>query len=188
MTNHHAAQSAPIAGLKASCAPPIKAPYKPRPVGSLAEATTLLVQSVGGPAAAAEIVGVSPQAVRYWTDPDEPENRTIPAHAVLKLERVAPYPYVSAFLARQAGYDAQPVQGAPGDTGMVIERVQTFNAAFGNVQSGLIAGLDDGHLDDLERVMIGGRLAVVLQEGAVLGRTLGSIGTSIRGSSLEFNR
>lgn len=82
--------------------PCARAPYKPRPAGSVKAATSLLVTAVGGTPVAAEHLGCSQTHVQRWTDPAEP-GRTMPVHRVMTLQRIAGVAPVTEFLAAEMG-------------------------------------------------------------------------------------
>lgn len=80
-----------------------KTSTKPRRPGSLKEATDMLVNAVGGQTKSAELSRMSRTVIARYTDSAETD-RYMPADVVRDLEARADYPYVTAYLAHEAGY------------------------------------------------------------------------------------
>lgn len=110
----------------------VRAPYKPRPAGSVKAATSLLVTAVGGTPVAAEHLGCSQTHVQRWTDPAEP-GRTMPVHRVMTLQRIAGIAPVTEFLAAEMGGVVLWLPGADGGD------VARDFAALGEMASQLFA-------------------------------------------------
>lgn len=81
-----------------------KFPYKPRPAGSLKQATAGLVEACGGLAAAAGVARVGRTALfRYTDDSDDHADRYMPCDVLRALERQCGEPIVTRYLAAEAG-------------------------------------------------------------------------------------
>ena len=93
--------------------------YKPRPAGSLEEATDALFAACGGGKAAAELPGcyVGPTMLGTYSNADDPDvrNKTIPAKLAAYLEAHSGVPAVSSWMAHQSGHVLirPPVLGVP---------------------------------------------------------------------------
>lgn len=122
-----------------------KAPYKPRPAGSLKEATQALLTAAGGTVKASEITGRGQSVLQRYGDPAEP-GRTMPVQIALQLEKTCGQPIVTRYLAAEAGcllLDLGAV--AAGRLGAELARVgqeasDVFAAAAAAVE-------DDGKVD-----------------------------------------
>lgn len=118
-------RAAQACGRAANPARAVRAPYKPRPAGSVKAATSLLVTAVGGTPVAAEHLGCSQTHVQRWTDPAEPA-RTMPVHRVMTLQRIAGFAPVTEFLAAEMGGVVLWLPGA--DAGDVARDVAEIGA------------------------------------------------------------
>lgn len=121
-----------------------KSSYKPRPAGTLKDATNDLIQACGGFRRAADNTRVQQNALFTYTDPgDDNAGRYMPVDVVRGLERVAGDAVVTRFLAAEAG--CQLVDLAP------AARVENWHAALKGLlkeQSEDVAALLDAMADD----------------------------------------
>ncbi len=87
-----------------------RAPYKPRPKGTLKQATAQLIAACGGDTLAAEGLRVSRGTLFKYSDADgENASRFMPADIVRTLEDRCGEPVVTTFLAHAAGYVLKPL-------------------------------------------------------------------------------
>lgn len=84
-----------------------KTHYIERPLFSLKDAETRLVEACGGAVEAAQFCRVSSSQLHRYTDPSR-EDCHMPADVVMVLERIAGKPIVTQFLAHKAGWDMSP--------------------------------------------------------------------------------
>ena len=135
---------------------------------ALKTATRALVLSLGGIEAAALVCRYQKSAIAEGYDPHRPD-RTLPVDVVADLERCAPEPFVTAVLARLAGYVLTPIAAsAMPETQAVADVGSTSSAAFAE----FALGMADGRLSAAERAALADRL---LQVNAAAARAVAAL-------------
>lgn len=137
--------------------------FKPRPAGTLKEATDRLIGALGGAVAAAEGARISASRLRQYSDPDDPES-FIAADMVLALEARAGVPHVTEFLAHASGYGLLKLGGA--DEGCLSESARAILAESADVIERMIAALSDNSCDAAEAGRIVAEIDQLLRAAA----------------------
>lgn len=107
--------------------------YRPRPAGTLKQATDVLTDAVGGGTRAADLTGLSKHMFyRYSSDSEENANCTMPAGIIRQLETVARDPVLTRFLAAEQGYILLKVPDHPGG-GLLAERAASIASQVGRL-------------------------------------------------------
>jgi hypothetical protein len=131
-------------------------------IAAIKTATRALVRSVGGIEAAAMVCRYGKSAIAEGYDPHRPD-RTLPVDVLADLERCAAEPFVTAVLARLAGYVLTPIAAsAMPETQAVADVGSTSSAAFAE----FAAGMADGRLSGAERAALADRLVAVNEASA----------------------
>ena len=130
----------------------LKTSYKPRPAGSLKAATDQLVNAVGGQKRAAEFAGKSRTVMARYTD-DGDNDRWMPVDVVRLLETIAGYPYVTAYMAIEAGFVLSATSGgsvSDGGKHDLAGHLATAVKEFSDVSVASIEALADGQTSEFE--------------------------------------
>lgn len=142
-----------------------KSHYIDRPLFSLKDAETRLVEACGGAVEAAEFCRVSSSQLHRYTDPSR-DDCHMPADVVMVLERIAGEPIVTQFLAAKAGWDMTPRESQESDEIEALAGALGFEMAELNAE--VFRATADKVIDEDEARRIGKEAADVERKAALI--------------------
>ena len=126
-------------------------------IAAIKTALALLIEDLGGVAAAGSVVKRVNSIVSDWQNHRRPMLPSL--EQVMALEAVAPHPWVTEAMARAAGYRIAPVNAEGGAVQDIVASVGEVVTASAGVMRLVGEALQDGRVDDGERARLAEELA-----------------------------